>query len=437
MNINKAFWTTDGDNVRLSMPFGKVDIEKRIVSGFASLDNVDKQYDIVTTEASLSAFAKFRGNIREMHQPSAVGKMISFKEEKYFDPESKKFYKGIYVSTYISKGASDAWEKVLDGTYTGFSIGGRMNKWDDAYNEELDKPIRVIKDYDLVELSLVDSPANQFASIMSVEKVDGVDTIKGDLADVVVENVFYDEETGIVLTSDEETYVSPVSGNEMKNIGFVEKNDSEKANMIKFLVDSAKGINTSKITKEVNPMSEDTTAVVDAPVAEAEAVSAEVTPEAQPTETVEAVVEAEAPVAEAEKSDSIVEDSATSSVEDAIQTPEAPAAEDAAKADDVIANAIAEIKESVTNAFGDLTATIKSLGDEVANMKKSLDATTTDVNQIKGTFNEIGKRVDSVEKDTAFRKSGDLGEIVQELDSTPVHKSLWGGRFLKFSDLYN
>jgi len=437
MNINKAFWTTDGDNVRLSMPFGKVDTEKRIVSGFASLDNLDKQYDIVTTEASMNAFAKFRGNIREMHQPSAVGKMISFKEEKYFDPETKKFYKGVYVSTYISKGARDAWEKVLDGTYTGFSIGGRMNKWDDAYNEELEKSIRIIKDYDLVELSLVDSPANQFASIMSVEKVDGVSTIKGDLADVVVENVFYDSESGIVLTSDEETYVSPVTGNEMKNIGFVEKNDNEKAEMIKFLVDSAKGINTSKINKEVNPMSEDTTAVVDAPVAEAEAVSAEVTPEAQPTEAPEAVVEAEAPVAEAEKSDSVVEDSATSSVEDAIQTPEAPAAEDAAKADEVIANAIAEIKESVTNAFGDLTATIKSLGDEVANMKKSLDATTTDVNQIKGTFNEIGKRVDSVEKDTAFRKSGDLGEIVQELDSNPVQKSLWGGRFLKFSDLYN
>jgi archaellum component FlaC len=436
MNTNKAFWTTDGDSIRLSMPFGKVDIEKRIVSGFASLDNVDKQYDIVTTEASMSAFAKFRGNIREMHQPSAVGKMLNFKEEKYFDPETKKFYKGVYVSTYISKGAQDAWEKVLDGTYTGFSIGGRMNKWDDAYNEELDKAIRIIKDYDLVELSLVDSPANQFASIMSVEKVDGVDVIKGEFADVVVENVFYDEETGIVLTSDEETYVSPVNGNEMKNIGFVEKNDSDKANMIKFLVDSAKGINTSKITKEVNPMSEDTL-TVDAPVAEAEAVSVEVTPEAQPTEAAEKVLEAEAPVAEAEKSDSIADDSATSSVEDAIQNPEAPAAEDAAKADQVIADAITDIKESVTNAFGDLTATLKSLSDEVANIKKSLDATTTDVNQIKGTFNEIGKRVDSVEKDTAFRKSGDLGEIVQEMDESPVQKSLWGGRFLKFSDLYN
>ena len=78
MTISKAQWNTEGDNVRLSMPFSKVDQERRIVSGFATLDNIDKQADIVTTEASMSAFAKFRGNIREMHQPSAVGKMVSF-----------------------------------------------------------------------------------------------------------------------------------------------------------------------------------------------------------------------------------------------------------------------------------------------------------------------------------------------------------------------
>ena len=150
-NIFKAHWNSDGDNIRLSMPLTKVDKERRIVSGFASLDNVDKQDDIVTAEASMDAFAKFRGNIREMHQPSAVGKMVSFKEDKYFDPESKKFYKGVFVSAYISKGAQDAWEKVIDGTYTGFSIGGRMNKWDDAYDEKSDKSIRVIKEYDLVE----------------------------------------------------------------------------------------------------------------------------------------------------------------------------------------------------------------------------------------------------------------------------------------------
>jgi hypothetical protein len=418
------------------MPFAKVDQERRIVSGFASLDNLDKQNDIVTTEASMEAFAKFRGNIREMHQPIAVGKMLNFKEEKYFDPETKKFYKGVYVSTYISKGAQDAWEKVLDGTYTGFSIGGRMNKWDDAYDEESDKAIRVIKDYDLVELSLVDSPANQFASIMSVEKVDGVDTVKGELVDTVIENVFYDEENGIVLTSEDESHTSPISGNEMKNIGFVEKNDTEKTTMIKFLVDSAKGINTSKITKEVSPMTEETTAVVDAPVAEAEAVveNVEVAPEAPAaTEEAPAVEVVETPAVEAEKSDEVA-DSATSSTEDDVQDTDAVSA-DAEKADEVIASAVTELKDSVTNAFGDLAATLKSLSDEVASVKKSLDATTADVNQIKGTFNEIGKRVDAVELDTAFRKSGDLGEIVQE--PVMVQKSLWGGRFLKSSDLYN
>ena len=29
--------------------------------------------------------------------------MVSFKEDTYFDPESKKFYNGIYVSAYVSK----------------------------------------------------------------------------------------------------------------------------------------------------------------------------------------------------------------------------------------------------------------------------------------------------------------------------------------------
>ena len=458
MNINKAHWSTDGDTVRLSMPLTKVDQERRIVSGFASLDNLDKQDDIVTTEASMAAFAKFRGNIREMHQPVAVGKMINFKEEKYFDPETKKFYKGVYVSTYISKGAQDAWEKVLDGTYTGFSIGGRMNKWDDAYDEKLDKTIRIIKEYDLVELSLVDSPANQFASIMSVEKVDGVDTIKGDGVDTVIENVFYDAENGIVLTSEEESHISPISGNEMKNIGFVEKNDSEKTTMIKFLVDSAKGINTSKINKEVNPMTEETTTVAE--VIETEAVAevtkSEVAPEAnantQEVTKASTCPECGNPMDSCKcdmKADQAEEDSTEKAAmphadeetpaDAAAEKPGDEQAEDkkpmAPKSDEVITDVITELKNSVTNAFGDLAATLKSINEEVANVKKSLEATTADVNQIKGTYNEIGKRVDAVELDTAFRKSGDLGEIVQE--PVMVHKSLWGGRFLKSSDLYN
>jgi uncharacterized protein YoxC len=430
MNINKAHWTTDGDKVRLSMPLTKVDEGRRIVSGFASLDNLDKQDDIVTTEASMEAFAKFRGNIREMHQPSAVGKMVSFKEEKYFDPESKKFYKGVFVSAYISKGAQDAWEKVLDGTYTGFSIGGRMNKWDDAYDEALDKSIRVIKEYDLIELSLVDSPANQFANIMSVEKVDGVDTLTGSSANTVVENVFWDKESGIVTVSQNETEISPVSGEEMKNIGFVEKNDSEKTTMIKFLVDSAKGIRTIKIAKEDNPMTENTDVVADA-TPEVETV--EVAPEA-PAEIVAETPEVAAE-AVTEKSDVAVEEVSAPSIEEVTEKADEAIVE-VASATAEVAKAVSDIQSSVTNALSDLAATVKAMQSNVDAITKSLESVTAEVKEVKGSFNEFGKTVDAVVADTAFRKSGDLGEIVQESPKV-IQKSLWGGRFLKNSDLFN
>ena len=427
MTISKATWITEGDNVRLSMPFSKVDVERRIVSGFATLDNLDKQNDIVTAEASMGAFSKFRGNIREMHQPSAVGKMVSFKEDKYFDPETKKFYSGVYVSAYISKGAQDAWEKVLDNTYTGFSIGGKMNKWDDAYDDKLDTKVRIIKEYDLVELSLVDNPANQFASIMSIEKNEAGETlIKGGIAETMIENVFWDRSSGLVMLSENESEVSPTSGQQMENIGFVEKTDKEKTEMIKFLVDSAKGINTSKISKEVSPMTEENTeAVVEETVVE-DTVSDEVAPEA-----------------EVESSDSVADDEVVEKSEEVeVTEPEAedsqesdPATEEVEKSDsaDEIIAAVSDIRDSLSSAFSDLSSVVKSLSEQVDELKKSLVTVSAEVEETKDKF---GKRMEVVEADTAFRKSGDLGEIVQE-QPEKVEKSLWGGRFLKTADLFN
>jgi hypothetical protein len=436
MTISKAQWDMEGDNVRLSMPFSKVDAERRIVSGFATLDNIDKQADIVTTDASIKAFKKFRGNIREMHQPTAVGKMVSFKEDKYFDPESKKFYSGVYVSAYISKGAQSTWEKVLDGTLSGFSIGGKMNKWDDGYDEKMDKTVRIIKDYDLTELSLVDNPANQFANIFSIEKVDGVDVMKGEAVDTVLENVFYDQESGLVMVSENDSETSPLTGNTMQNIGFVEKMDNEKTEMIKFLVDSAKGIDLSKMNKEVSPMTEDTTVAADEVVVEK---SDEVAPEADTTvekseETTEAAAEEAAVEATeaVEASEEVVEKADTVSAESA--TEDAPANE-VSKSEEVVTEAIAEIRDGITTAFSDLTSVVKSLNDEIADLKKSLSLVNAKLDDAESDFNNIGKRIDAVEADTAFRKSGDLGEIVQE-QPNKVEKSLWGGRFLKTADLF-
>ena len=438
-NISKAHWNSDGENLRLSMPFSKVDKERRVVSGFASLDNLDKQMDIVTAEASMNAFAKFRGNIREMHQPLAVGKMVNFKEDKYFDPDSKKFYRGVFVSAYVSKGAQDTWEKVLDGTLTGFSIGGRMNKWDDGFDEKSDSQIRIIKDYDLIELSLVDSPANQFANIVSVEKVDGVDVIKADAT--VLENVFYDKESGIVISSENESELSPVTGEQMENIGFVEKTDDEKTTMIKFLVDSAKGINTSKINKEVQPMTKSKTQVEKTDVIEDVMVApeavAEVTEEVAKAEEVETtdVVKTDEVVAE-----EIVKAEDASAVETVTE-----AVVEVSKSEEVIAEAVTEMKNTLESAFSDLVSTVKSLQAEVEllksskvdvdTVKSSFEAVAKDIAAVSSEFNEFGKRVDAVEADTAFRKSGDIGDIFQSQPEM-VEKSLWGGSFLKTADLF-
>jgi hypothetical protein len=409
------------------MPFSKVDQERRLVSGFATLDNIDRQKDIVTTDASLKAFEKFRGNIREMHQPLAVGKMVAFKEDKYFDPESKKFYSGVYVSAYVSKGAQDTWEKVLDGTLSGFSIGGRMNKWDDAYDEKMDSQIRIIKDYDLVELSLVDTPANQFANILSVEKVDGVDVVKSVDDDTVIENVFWDKDSGIVTVSENESEISPVSGTPMKNIGFVEKSDSDKNDMIKFLVDSAKGINPIEINKEDN-MTENN--VNEVPAEDAETETVEIAPEADAV--TEAIVADTEKAVTPEEEEELAEgdmDTTESSQDEAAE----PAHKKVSKSDEEAADAVTELKDAVTSAFSEITAVVKSLADEIADLKKSNDLTSAKLADAEKDFANLGKSIDALEADTAFRKSGDLGEIVQE--PAMVEKSVWGGRFLTNADL--
>jgi|694.fasta_scaffold00152_82 hypothetical protein len=454
MNINKAQWVTDGDNVRLSMPIGKVDKERRVVSGFATLDNVDRQGDVVDTSASLTAFKNFRGNLREMHQPSAVGKVVSFKEDRYFDPSTKKFYSGVYVSAYVSKGAQDAWEKVLDGTYSGFSIGGNIKKYDDKVDSGSDTPIRIIKEYELHELSLVDNPANQFANIFSIEKVNGQTTIDGYLSKTEIENVFWDSENDIVFLSEGDSAESPKSGKAMQNIGFVEKTDSDNSEMIKFLVDSAKGINTIEINKEVSPMDETTNEAVEVA---AEAVAEEaVVEETQVAPEADAPVEAtEGSVEKAVKSDDMDEDDKEdedemskskdkkSYDEDEDEMSKAKSAmpddedkTEVAKSNDVVEVAVADLTATVTKAFSDLSEIVKAQADQISELTKSIEAVKNDVTANKAVFDEFGKRVDAVVADTAFRKSGDLGEIVQELPEMKVQKSLWGGRFLTNNDLF-
>jgi hypothetical protein len=257
MNIEKSYWSSNGENINLSVPFTKVDREKRTVSGFATLDNIDQTGDVVTAEASVKAFEKFRGNLREMHQPIAVGKIVSFKPETFYDPVSKSFYNGVYVDAYISKGSQDTWEKVLDGTLQGFSIGGKIVNSDNEMNKATGKPIRFIKEYDLMELSIVDSPANELCNILSISKMNGQLIFKGMAAEVITENIFYCEDTDSVFMSTESQYNSPVTGKPASLIGWVESKDMNKAKEIEKILASYKKTrltlpDTQTIAKQAN-----------------------------------------------------------------------------------------------------------------------------------------------------------------------------------------
>ena len=158
------------ENFNLSFPIEMIKKEQRIISGIATADNIDKSGDIVEFEASLEAFKNWGGNIREMHAPIAVGKAVNYEPVVVKDDQGNE-YNAIRVDAYISKGAQDTWEKILDGTLKAFSIGGKiLEKSESTTKMFRGKPVNVIKKYSLGELSVVDNPANAIATVDIVKR---------------------------------------------------------------------------------------------------------------------------------------------------------------------------------------------------------------------------------------------------------------------------
>jgi hypothetical protein len=433
------------------MPIQKIDRERRTISGWATLDMLDKQGDIVNVDASVNAFKRFRGNIREQHSSLAVGKMTSFRQDKYFDKESNEVYNGIYVDVYISKGAEDTWHKINEKILTGFSIGGKIIDSEDVYTKGADGPTRIIKDYELSELSVVDNPACPAAEIVSIQKFASNDneiTEKNYL-----ETVYWCEKSDMIIISENADASCPDCNRPMTGIGFVESTDVNKSDIIRNLFE--------KFTKSSDEQSDeeaiDEIAKSIAENNEKEGISMAGRRKAVAVE--EEITKSDEVIAEDAVIEDVVEDATDEVVEEPVDEPTEEAAEDVEKSDaeDVVEEAIEksttptennedlaksvdEVKASLVEIFGDLTATIKSLRSEIADLKKSVTANGEEINVVKGNVNDIkgnisefGQRIDEVEADTAVRKSGDLGGIVQEMK---LNKSMWGGRFLSSADLY-
>src|SRR5207253_3263645 len=85
----------------------KIDADHRMVWGYASTEAEDSQGEIVRREALDAALADYMrfANIREMHQPSAVGVAT----------EAGLDAKGLHLGARIVD--DEAWRKVVEGVY--------------------------------------------------------------------------------------------------------------------------------------------------------------------------------------------------------------------------------------------------------------------------------------------------------------------------------
>lgn len=159
-----------GNHFDFFVPLSKVDAARREVWGYATVEEGDHTGQIMDYATSLPHFEKWSadtmqrsggkslGNVREMHEPIAAGKLIEFK------PDGVR--KGFWVGAKVSDDRS--WQKVEDGTLTGFSVGGDYGKvWRDRMNPRLERYTALPS-----EVSLVDAPCVASATFQMV-KADG------------------------------------------------------------------------------------------------------------------------------------------------------------------------------------------------------------------------------------------------------------------------
>jgi len=136
-------------------PIVRIDRAKRMVEAIATSEAVDSFHTRFSYAASVDAFKRAFGNVREMHQLIAAGRLVRWQG----DPVKKL----IRVWIYISEGAESTWKKILDGTLRGISIGADPKQWEQGTDG-----VRVCVRYDLVELSVVDEPSNPDALVTAI-----------------------------------------------------------------------------------------------------------------------------------------------------------------------------------------------------------------------------------------------------------------------------
>jgi hypothetical protein len=237
--------------------------------------------------------------------------------------------------------------------------------------------------------------------------------------DPVVIIKVYSQNDGIIIPSNRRVIKNISSLEKVNAISKSEVKEVSKMDSNIVVVDE---IEKSMSEEQVNPPMEDAIPVSenDATVATEKAVEIEIEEENEEGEDSE-----ENESAEGEMGDDMKEE-----MDKAVESPAAVSEEDV----NATTKMISEINESLSSALSTLAETVKALDAKIEGINKAVAGVAGKVEEVEDKF---GKRVDAVEKDTAFRKSADLGEILQE-EPVIMEKatSSWGGRFLTNADLF-
>lgn len=412
--MEKAHLSTTEDKVVLTIPFAKnsIDLEKRIVSGFGTLNNIDHTDDVITKEASIEAWSTWRGNVREQHSDLAAGRIIGYFPEEYID-EYGNVYDGLYVNVYVSKGAPTTWEKVLDGTLSGFSVGGNILECHTEYLPDDNRTVRYITKYRMVELSLVDSPGNELCNVLSIQKNDdGSTKLQGMATEILMQSVFWCPNDRIAVAAREDVRKCSACQNQMDNIGWFEPEEGvPESNSIRKILQAK-----NKLEKNLDETKG----------------GSEMSDEAKKEEVNTEVQEVKEPNAKASENEALVEvvqvdepDLAT--ITKALNEIQAALSENSAKTREEtveeIQKAVASVKEDVDAKLDGLLKKHDKLEEEVKGFKENLGNVEKNLSTVLGA-------VETIEKTSAVKKSSDT----EDLEKADQQKGLWSGSLLPSYD---
>ncbi|MCK5216589.1 MAG: HK97 family phage prohead protease [Methanosarcinales archaeon] len=146
--------------------WSKLEKNARWFSGWASVEVVDRQADLIEMkafESTMDGFMKMGGTLIDQHSNRKVGAYIDY------EFKNKNDVPALWVKGVIYRGHrvhDDVWTKICNKEYPALSIGADPIDFEQKCNDKI--CWNTIKTLDLFEISAVEAPANQEATIEHV-----------------------------------------------------------------------------------------------------------------------------------------------------------------------------------------------------------------------------------------------------------------------------